>query len=251
MAANPLDAGGLDLPGGQRLCRRFCPVTSGRSGARQSPFPGVPPVTPLVFSLLLLLLPGHVVAQQLSLGGRVGFGAANALFEDEHSGDRIDPRMAPLLGAVAAYQLSSIVSLHAELLYSQKGWVEFQTGGGRRLSYLQLPVLFGLDAPWRTSPHLLVGPSIGFELACSITDVPGVGSVGCDDEQVAWDRAKVQYGVWVGLGLGRWFGEGKLDLQLLGDFSLTDTNREPLPSGYLRFANVMLSASYRTLLGGS
>ncbi len=249
MATNRRDAGACDLLGGLRPCRPFCRAVTNPGGARLSLGTGGAP--PLVFCLLLFLSPGHATAQQLSLGGRVGFGAANAVFEDAHSGDRIDPRPTPLLGAMAAYELSSVVSLHAEVLYTHRGWAEFQTGGGRRLSYLQVPLLLGLSAPWRTPPHLLVGPSIGFELGCAVTDVPDVGTLSCDDAAVAWDRAKVQYGIWVGLGLGRWIGSGRLDLQLLGDYSFTDTNREPIPIGYLRFANVMLSASYRTSLGGS
>jgi hypothetical protein len=204
-----------------------------------------------LLALALLLLPAQVVAQNFSLGGRIGLTAANAVFEDEHSNDRIEPRPGPVFGGVAAYRLNSVLSLQAELLVMQKGWAEFETGGDRKLTYLELPLLLGVGAPWTTSPHVLAGPSVGFELGCSITGVPEVGSVGCDDTQVEWDRAKMQFGIWLGLGVGRWFGKGRFDLQILGNFSLTDTNREALPSGYIRLANVTLSAAYKTSLGGS
>lgn len=246
MATKRLGVVVLDLLDGSRPCRPHHRADSPPGGGWRSIGLGAVGVC-----LLQCLASGPLTAQQLSLGGRVGFGAANAVFQDSHSGDRIDPRPAPLLGGTVAYELSSVVSLHAELLYTHRGWAEFQTGGGRRLYYLQVPLLLGLSAPWRTTPHLLVGPSIGFELGCAVTDVPDLGTMSCEDPAVAWDRAKVQYGVWIGLGLGRRIGSGRLDLQLLGDYGFTDMNREPIPIGYLRFANVMLSASYRTTLGGS
>ena len=207
--------------------------------------------TTIVLALSLLFFPAQAIAQRFSVGGRVGFGAANAVFEDEYSNDRIEPRPGLLVGGIAGYQLNSILTLQLELLYMQRGWAELETGGGRRLTYLEAPLLLGINVPWTTSPHLLAGPSVALELGCSITGVPEVGSVDCDDSQVEWDRTKVQFGVWLGLGVGRWFGWGRLDLQLLGNLSLTDMNREALPSGSLRLANVMLSAAYRTSLGGS
>ncbi len=203
-----------------------------------------------VSSVALLCIPSQVIAQEFSIGGRIGLATSNAIFEDQHSNDRIDPRLGPLFGGVVAYRLTGAISVQAELLYMQKGWTEFGTGGERKLTYLEVPILLGVGAPWTTSPHLLTGPSISYELGCSITGVPEVGSVGCDDSQVQWHRPKLQFGVWLGLGVGRWFGNNRLDLQLLGDLNVTDMNREELPLGYLRLGSVMVSVAYTTSIGG-
>ena len=118
------------------------------------------------------------------------------------------------------------------------------------MTYLELPLLVSVNAPWTTSPHVLAGPSLSFELSCSVTGAPEVGSVGCGESQVAWERAKAQLGLWFGFGLGRRLGKGKLALQFMGNLSLTDLNHEALPRGYIRLVAVTASAAYQISLGG-
>ena len=202
----------------------------------------------LLSALLLCPIQAHA---QLSVGGRFGVNNSAALFEDEHSGDRIGARPGPVLSGLAAYQLNSIFSLQLELMFIQKGWEEPETGGGRRLTYLEVPLLLSVNAPWTISPHLLAGPSVSFELGCSVTGVPDVGSVSCGESEVAWERAKTHLGLWFGLGVGHRLGKGKLALQFMGNLGLTDLNQEALPRGHITLVAVTASVAYQISLGGS
>jgi hypothetical protein len=199
--------------------------------------------------LAVQVWPTAALSQSLYVGGRLGLVGGGVWFEDKEANDMKQPMPGLQVGGVAAYQASSILSLQAELWYVQKGWTETRAGGGRRLAYLELPLLMMVTAPWKTAPHLLAGASVSLELTCSVTGVD-VGSVSCDDTRVDWRRAKSQLGTWFGLGLGRRLGRGKLDFQLLGNLGLTNMNRETLPRGYTRLISVAASAVYLIPLGG-
>jgi hypothetical protein len=201
-------------------------------------------------TLLSLFGSDTALAQAVSIGGRLGISNSAALFADEHSRNRIDDRRGLQVSGIVGHELNSVLSLQLELSYIQKGWAELETGGDRKLTYLELPLLLSINAPWTTSPHLLVGPSVSRELNCSVIGVPQVGSVSCSDPRLGWDREKLLFGLWFGLGLGRWLGTSKLDVQFLGNISLTDIDREELPPGYIRLATVTASATYKISLGG-
>ncbi|NIM48961.1 MAG: hypothetical protein GTO22_06845, partial [Gemmatimonadales bacterium] len=80
-------------------------------------------------------------------------------FEDDEANDFKQPMLGLQIGGVAAYGLGSMLSLQAELWFVQKGWTETEEGGGRRISYLELPLLLVATAPWGTAPELLAGVS--------------------------------------------------------------------------------------------
>ena len=201
--------------------------------------------------VVLVMLPISGSAQDFMFGGRAGAGIAVAMFEDEHSNDRVEEPFAMQFGLVALHQMTRVFSLRVEALYAQKGWAEFVTGGGRRLSYVELPLLLGFHIPWKTSPHVFVGPAVSFEIGCAITEVPDVGSVSCNDSQVEWDRAKLLVGSVVGIGLSPPLGRGALHIELIANFGLTNANREILPRGYLKLAAAGLSLGYTVPIGGN
>jgi len=203
----------------------------------------------LVAVLALQLWPVDCECQTVSVGGRLGLVGGAVWFEDKEANDMEQPMPGLQVGGVLAYRLNSIVSLQTELWYVQKGWTENRADGGRRLSYVELPLLVRIAAPWKTAPQLLAGLSVSRELACSVTGVDE-GSVSCDDARVKWNRAKTQLGTWLGLGLGMQLGKGELDIQLLGNLNLTSVNREPLPRGYTKLFSAALSAAYVIPLGG-
>jgi hypothetical protein len=199
----------------------------------------------------LLLCAVATEAQSLSLGGRVGLVAGGVWVEDDESNEW-EPRPGFRVGGAAAYEVSRVLSLQAELAYVQKGWRETSTGGGgRRLTYLEVPLLVALRAPWTTAPELLVGPALSLEVGCAVTGVPDVGSVGCDDSRVAWQRRKTQVGTWFGVGVRRGRGHRRLDVQLLFNLGLTNLNREILPRGYTKLLGISLSVAYMIPLGGT
>ena len=208
-------------------------------------------VSAAIVVVLLAVGAGRLCAQDVSIGGRLGLVGGAVWFEDEEANDIIKPMLGLQIGGVAAYRPQSVVSLQAELWYVQKGWAETRAGGGRRLTYVELPLLLTVTAPWKTAPQLIAGASASLELACSVTGVPEVGSVSCDDPRVEWHHTKAHFATWLGLGVRRWFGSSHLDVQLLGNLNLTDVNSEPLPRGYSRLVSFVASAAYMVALGGA
>lgn len=199
--------------------------------------------------LAIQVWPSPATPQSLRVGGRLGLVGGAVWFEDEEANDIKQPMPGLQIGGVLAYGSGSILSLQTELWFVQKGWTETEAGGGRRLGYVELPLLMVVSAPWRTAPQLLAGVSMGLELTCSVTSVD-MGTVSCDEARVEWHRAKTQFGAWFGVGLRRQLGRSQLDLQLLGNLNLTNVNRETLPRGYSRLFGVALSAAYMIPLGG-
>jgi hypothetical protein len=201
--------------------------------------------------LLLTVAPEGVSAQDLSIGGRLGLVGGEVYFEDIDANDLSAPKPGLQMGGVAAYRLGPVLSLQAELWYVQKGWNETLYGGGRRLSYLEMPLLVVVTAPWKTAPQLIAGASVGVELACSVTGVPHVGCVDCSDSRVKWLHRKLQFATWFGFGVRRRFGASQLQVQFLGNYNLTNLNREPLPRGWARLFSGALSVAYLVPLGGT
>ena len=189
-------------------------------------------------------------AQDLAVGGRLGIVGGAVWFEDLEAADMMQPMPGLQIGGVLTYHPRSVVSLQAELWYAQKGWTEARPGAGRRLSYVELPVLLTVTAPWKTAPQLIAGVSGSLELGCSVVGVPELGSVSCDDPRVAWHRRKAHLGTWFGLGVRRRFGANHLDVQLLADVNFTNVNRETLPRGFTRLFAFAVSATYVVPLGG-
>lgn len=206
---------------------------------------------PAALAAVLFVIPeGSLHAQDISIGGRLGLVGGEVIFENKESNDLQHPKPGLQIGGIAVYRAHSVIGLQAELWYIQKGWIETPADGGRRLTYLELPLLLTVTAPWTTAPQLVAGVSGSLELGCAVTGVPEVGSVSCDDPLVAWRRTKAQFGTWVGLGVRRWFGAGHLDVQLLGNLNLTNVNRDPLPRGYTRLFSLAVSTTYAIPLGG-
>jgi hypothetical protein len=152
---------------------------------------------------------------------------------------------------MVGYHINSVLSLQLEMSYASRGWTEGENGAGRRLSYIQMPLVLMVSAPWTTSPHFLFGPALSYEVACDVSGIADVGRVGCDDSGVAWGRNKTQVGMHVGLGVGRPFKGGKLEFQLVGDIGMRNSINETLPHGYNRLVVVILSASYKIQVGRS
>lgn len=204
-------------------------------------------------SLLIIasmFCPGITGAQSLSFGGRLGVGLGTLIFEDSESQDRAGLNVGPRIGGLVAYNLNSVLTVQLELSYARRGWTEGQNGAGRRLSYFQLPLVLIVRAPWRTSPHLLVGPAISHEVGCSVYGIADLGSVSCGDGRVEWSRNKTQVGMHLGLGIGRPFRGGTLEFQIVGDIGLRNSINETLPHGYNRLVVVVVSAAYKIQVGG-
>lgn len=199
----------------------------------------------------LTLAAGHAGAQDLSIGGRLGLVGGAVSFEENEFGDFDYPIVGLQIGGVATYSMGPVLSLQAELWFVQKGWTETCDSGGRRLSYLEVPLLLVVTAPWKTAPQLIAGVSAGAELACSVTGMPNVGNVSCSDARAEWLHRKLQLATWFGIGVRRRFSASQLHVQFLFNYNLTNLNREPLPRGYTRLWSVAASVAYVIPIGGT
>ena len=223
---------------------------------RSSKHPFPPVVIPrLMFTafcvMFLAFTAGHVSAQDVTIGGRLGLVGGAVAFEENEFGDFDYPIVGLQVGGVAAYRMGSVFSLQAELWFVQKGWIETLGTGGRRLSYLEVPLLVIVSVPWKTAPQLLAGASVGVELASSVTGMPNVGSVSCSDPRVEWLHRKMQFATWFGIGVRRQFDAGQLQVQLLFNYNLTNLNREHLRRGYTRLFYGALTVAYIVPIAGS
>lgn len=198
----------------------------------------------------LTIAAGRVGAQDFSIGGRLGLVGGAVSFENNEFGDFDYPITGLQIGGVTAYHMGSVFSLQAELWFVQKGWIETLGSGGRRLSYLEVPLIVTVTAPWKTAPQLLAGASVGIELACSVTGMPHVGCVSCSDTRVEWLHRKLQFATWCGIGVRQQFGASQLQVQFLFNYNLTNLNREPLPRGYTRLFCGAVSVAYLVPIGG-
>ncbi len=204
----------------------------------------------LLFLLLAALCcPKITASQSLFIGGRAGVGAGTLLFEDPESAEHAGLHVGPHIGGLVGYGINRFLSVQLEMSYAGRGWTEGENGAGRRLSYIQMPLLLIVSAPWNTSPHLLFGAAVSHEVGCAVHGIDDVGSVSCSDSRVEWQRNKTQVGVHLGLGIGRPFRGGKLEFQIVGDVALRDSITESLPHGYNRLFVLMLSASYKIKVG--
>ena len=202
-----------------------------------------------IVCLALLFCPAITASQHFHVGGRLGVGFGALAFEDDESSGRAGINVGQRLGGLFSYQLNSVFGVQLELAYARRGWTEGENGAGRKLSYLQLPLLFVLSAPWNTAPQLIVGPAMSYEVGCSVSGIARLGSVSCGNSRVEWSRNKTQVGVQVGLGIRTPFRGGKLEFQLVGDIGVRNTINETLPRGYNRLIVVMMSAVYKIPIG--
>jgi hypothetical protein len=189
------------------------------------------------------------LAQEVSIGIRGGLNAAYTIFEVEERSSR-EVRPGLILGGVFSYPLRSWMAIQAEILYAEKGWAAAEQEGGRRVSYLEVPILLRLQHSGRLLPHVLMGPSFGIEVGCSFDEMAGTGRVDCDHPLISLDRPTLDTGFMVGAGLGRAVRSGTLFFDALLSIGLTDVNREPLPWGAQTNIALSLSLAYTVGLGG-
>jgi hypothetical protein len=180
-------------------------------------------------------------AQEARYGLKAGVGLSNVTGAD--ASENTKNLFGFQAGVMADFSLSELISLHPELLYSQKGvkssFADSYTTGGytytanssgqARLSYLDLPVLLRLKA---SGAFFEVGPQLGFLLGqkatytktTSITTSAGIpissGSDNYSDNSTDGLR-KVDFGYV--LGVGYRLPQGlELGLRYNGGFSSLD-----------------------------
>jgi hypothetical protein len=188
-------------------------------------------------------------AQETTVGIRGGLSLGFTFFENEVNTQR-ETRPSPIVGGLATFPLRSWMAFQAEALYVEKGWLDPGGAGGLRMGYVEVPVLLRLQSSGRLLPHVLLGPSLAYQVVCSFSDIPGMGDVGCDDPLVSLDRSKVDIGFVGGVGIGRRVRNGTLSLDVILDAGVHDVIREPMPWGAQTNLALFLSLAYAVSVGG-
>jgi hypothetical protein len=112
------------------------------------------------------------------------------------------------------------------------------------MDYLEIPAVLKVGIPWRTSPHLIAGLAVSYQIRCRVTDVVAVQSTGCDDDMVGMEWRGLDVAGVVGLGISHPFRNGHLFLDITGALGLKDLKVEPLPPGTARSVSVLFSTGF-------
>jgi hypothetical protein len=185
-------------------------------------------------------------AQEVSVGIVGGVNSAEIGFSQEQDFD-IKRNVGFNVGGLAALGLDEMFALQLEVLYSQKGLVgqDVGTDADVNISYIELPLLAKVTIPTqveRTTVHLYAGPTIAFEVSCTLSGtLQGVSTkADCDSEEVSIGRKRTDYGLLLGGGLGIEAGRGEITLGVAYDLGLRNVNDDP--------DDPDLSAKNRTLM---
>lgn len=121
-------------------------------------------------------------------------------------------RTGTMFGVALTLPMSGRVAVQPELLFINKG-SRFNTGSGGnsniRLDYLEIPMLLRFDRSVTSalSPHLYVGPSLGFKVGCNVQVSTSPGTSSNCTRDAFFQPTSVDWGAIVGAGV---------DLNVLG-----------------------------------
>lgn len=190
----------------------------------------------LILSLGLLAgIASAAQAQEARFGVKAGINLANVTGSDVKNNKNL---VGAAVGVMADFSLSDLISLHPELLYSQKG-VKLENGSATaqsRFSYLDVPLLLRVKAD---GLFFEAGPQVGFLIAeKDEVNIPGLGSStststnGTRKVDVGY-IAGVGYQLPQGLELGVRYNGGISDLSDPSSGSKTRNSVFQLQVGYL------------------
>lgn len=152
----------------------------------------------------LLMMPSTAVHAQ-----RLGIVAGGTFSQLRGIGEvKAKNRNGTMFGLSLTLPAGSSVAIQPELLFVNKGSEFDISGGGTRnvkLDYLEIPLLLRFDkgAGSAIGPHFYVGPSVGYNLDCSVTlsggGIPNTSS-DCKNDNF-FEPKSLDWGAIVGAGL--------------------------------------------------
>jgi hypothetical protein len=203
---------------------------------------------PILVIGIQLLGASDLMAQDWSIGVRIGMNASRLNFQDSQARSLALPTPGFHVGLIAALRIHESFSLQTEILYSRKG---FDSDDEKlKLAYVEIPLLLAVHAPGSLSPKLFAGPVLGYEVGCRSLRVPGLGNLDCDHSLEGLQRKKVDAGIAMGAGLGVKAGLGDAFFDLWVTQGLRNISLEDRPAGFVRNQVLSMSAGYRYPLGG-
>jgi hypothetical protein len=128
-------------------------------------------------------------------------------------------RTAFFVGGAINMPLGRSMFFQPQALYSMKG-ASIDLGGitgEYKLSYLEIPLLFGLRIPMQGSnvhPYVVAGPTIAFLMSCKIRASSGglSAEANCDDSSIGLTTRSTDLGLSIGAGVELPMATGTLSL---------------------------------------
>jgi hypothetical protein len=208
----------------------------------------------LVVLSLLWVVPAGAGPGDVAVGFKGGLNLANWGGED---GSGSDSKTGFAAGGVLDYDFSNVFALQFEVLYTQKG-VKEESGGVTdkfKLNYIEVPVLakfmIGVKPGAKAIPHVFAGPSVAFEVGCSVSEEGGGVSLSADCSELGLSTNSVDVGAVFGAGVDILAGaKGRVTLDARYTLGLTNIIDEFL--GFTNFdvknQNISFMAGYTIVL---
>lgn len=200
----------------------------------------------LVTASLLVVSSSSIQGGTFEVGPTIGINGTGIWGEES---DEWGSKSGICLGGLAAYNINSFFAVQGELLYSQKGARQEDSGTGEtttlKIDYLEIPVLAKLSTvgggtfccvplPGGRRTSLYLGPTLGFKLSSSIETESEGQSAEEDADVKSFD---------IGLAIGVSTGYGSEKLFVFADFRFTmglmSAYSEPSGSSWSNYAGYM------------
>jgi hypothetical protein len=141
------------------------------------------------------------------------FAAVNMTTAGGSDATGVSSRVGIAAGAQLQRTLAPSVFLRVAALYSMRG-ADFTGGYSAKISYIEVPVMFGYEIPMqgsRVTPYVMAGGQLGIKVSCTVSG--GGTSTDCDAAAQAAGVGKpssTDYGFNFGAGVGFPSGSGRL-----------------------------------------
>ena len=169
----------------------------------------------LTVLLLMVFCATGLSAQNLEVGGSIGFNSANVNFDGDLEPDS---RTGIRAGGFVAIGLSEAFSVQPELLYSSKGYEVSVLGttATAKLNYLSLPILakYKIIEKSGFQAYALAGPYVSFLISANDGD----------GNDISDNVTSLDIGAQGGLGFGYKAGPGEVILNVRAGFGFSDIN---------------------------
>lgn len=219
------------------------------------------------------------MSSELSYGPKIGL-TSSGFYEGFLGGRRHTGSVTGVaVGGFASYQLLDMLSVSAELMYMQQGGTRVElkeslvdgslitTTGNVKLHNIEFPVLLKVGTPnpvMGIRPHLLLGPSVGFNIAAiqsqdityfveqfneTLTGVESFARTGSGSENVRSEYRSLQYGLNMGVGAAIPLEGRTFFVDARYRYGINAINNGYDPNDLLRNANDMRSNTYMLSVG--
>ncbi len=201
-----------------------------------------------IAAVLLAVPLASAQAQQVTLGARGGVNVANADAQGSLFSQDVGTTGAFHFGVLASVEITRILGLQTNVLYSRKGFAEGDGSVELGVDYIEIPVLATLTLPSRLAPHLYLGVFLALESRCRVSTAT-VTDEDCSEAVDAPRTRGADSGLMLGGGVTWDVGFSSLLLDLLYQHGFTDISELSDDVDSIKTRTVYLSAGLTFPLG--